>query len=77
MTPASAADLSGAILGPGQGALKRFGGGYARKGLDDRGPGVSALADALLTASRQRVLALPFGRPNREFFVTETIALAG
>ena len=43
----------------------------------DRGPGVSALADALFTASRQRVLALLFGQPDREFFVTEIIALAG
>lgn len=43
----------------------------------DDGPGVSALADALFTSSQQRVLALLFGQPEREFFVTEIIALAG
>ncbi len=36
----------------------------------------SALADALFTTSQQRVLALLFGQPDREFFVTEIIALA-
>ena len=41
------------------------------------GPGVSALADALFTSSQQRVLALLFGQPDRAFFVTEIIALAG
>ena len=41
------------------------------------GPGGSALADALFTSSQQRVLALLFGQPDREFFVTEIIALAG
>ncbi len=35
-----------------------------------------ALADALFTSSQQRVLALLFGQPDREFFVTEIIALA-
>ena len=40
-------------------------------------PGVSALADALFTSTQQRVLALLFGQPDREFFVTEIIALAG
>lgn len=39
--------------------------------------GVSALADALFTATQQRVLALLFGQPDRDFFVTEIIALAG
>lgn len=39
--------------------------------------GVSALADALFTSTQQRVLALLFGQPDREFFVTEIIALAG
>ncbi len=37
----------------------------------------SALADALFTTSQQKVLALLFGQPNREFFVTEIIRLAG
>lgn len=41
------------------------------------GSGDSALADALFTSSQQRVLALLFGQPDREFFVTEIIALAG
>lgn len=39
--------------------------------------GGSALADALFTSTQQRVLALLFGQPDREFFVTEIIALAG
>ena len=37
----------------------------------------SALADALFTSTQQRVLALLFGQPGREFYVTEIIALAG
>lgn len=37
----------------------------------------SALADALFTSTQQRVLALLFGQPDREYFVTEIIALAG
>ena len=41
------------------------------------GPDVSGLADALFTSTQQRVLALLFGQPDREFFVTEIIALAG
>ena len=40
-------------------------------------PGASALADALFTSTQQRVLALLFGQPEREFFVTEIIDLAG
>ena len=40
-------------------------------------PGASALADALFTSTQQRVLALLFGQPDREFFVTEIIDLAG
>ena len=40
-------------------------------------PGGSALADALFTSTQQRVLALLFGQPDREFFVTEIIDLAG
>ena len=40
-------------------------------------PGSSALADALFTSTQQRVLALLFGQPDREFFVTEIIGLAG
>ena len=37
----------------------------------------SALADALFTSSQQEVFALLFGQPDREFYVTEIIALAG
>ncbi len=37
----------------------------------------STLADALFTSTQQRVLALLFGQPDREFYVTEIIALAG
>ncbi|GMQ74849.1 MAG: hypothetical protein BMS9Abin01_0089 [Gammaproteobacteria bacterium] len=37
----------------------------------------SALADALFTSTQQRVLALLFGQPNRSFFVTELMSLAG
>lgn len=36
----------------------------------------SALADALFSRSQQRVLSLLFGQPDREFFVSEIIALA-
>ena len=47
----------------------------ARSGTGDRG--VSALADALFTSTQQRVLALLFGQPRRDFFVTEIIDLVG
>ena len=40
-------------------------------------PGTSFLADALFTSTQQRVLGLLFGQPDRGFFVTEIIALAG
>ena len=36
----------------------------------------STLAEALFTATQQRVLALLFGQPDRSFFVTEIIGLA-
>ena len=36
----------------------------------------SPLADALFTSTKQRVLALLFGQPNRSFFVTELMSLA-
>jgi predicted nucleotidyltransferase len=35
------------------------------------------LASALFTATQQRVLGLLFGQPDRSFFATELIALAG
>ena len=36
-----------------------------------------SLADALFTATQQRVFSLLFGQPERSFFVTEIIDLAG
>ena len=38
--------------------------------------GVQSLADALFTATQQRLLGLLFGQPERSFFVTELIDLA-
>ena len=35
------------------------------------------VADALFTSTRQKVLAILFGQPNRSFFATELISLAG
>jgi predicted nucleotidyltransferase len=37
----------------------------------------TSLADALFTKTQQRVLALLFGQPQRSFFATEVIGLAG
>ena len=37
----------------------------------------SGIADALFTTTQQRVLGLLFGQPDRSFFATELIALAG
>ena len=45
--------------------------------VPNMGRSSSTLAGALFTATQQRVLALLFGQPDREFFVTEIIALAG
>lgn len=39
--------------------------------------GVISLADALFTSTQQRVLAYLFGQPERSFYATELIALAG
>jgi predicted nucleotidyltransferase len=39
-------------------------------------PSGTNLADALFTATQQRVLALLFGQPDRSFFATELISLA-
>ena len=39
-------------------------------------PEATSLADALFTATQQRVLALLFGQPERSFFATELISLA-
>ena len=40
-------------------------------------PVKSGLADALFTSTQQRVLGLLFGQPDRSFYATEIIALAG
>ena len=40
-------------------------------------PTRASLADALFSGTRQRVLGLLFGQPERSFFATELIALAG
>lgn len=37
----------------------------------------TGMADALFTTTQQRVLGLLFGQPDRSFFATELIALAG
>lgn len=37
----------------------------------------STIADALFGATQQRVLGLLFGQPNRSFFATELMSLAG
>ncbi len=37
----------------------------------------SSVADALFTTTQQRVLGLLFGQPDRSFFATEIISLAG
>jgi predicted nucleotidyltransferase len=39
-------------------------------------PEGTSLADALFTATQQRVLALLFGQPDRSYFATELIGLA-
>lgn len=40
-------------------------------------PPRASMADALFSGTRQRVLGLLFGQPQRSFFATELIALAG
>lgn len=40
-------------------------------------PGRTSLADALFSMTRQRMLAYLFGQPERSFFATELIRLAG
>lgn len=41
------------------------------------GPARTSVADALFTATQQRVLSLLFGQPERSFFTKELIDLAG
>lgn len=45
--------------------------------LDRKLPAHASVADALFTATQQRVLALLFGQPDRSFFTKELIDLAG
>ena len=40
-------------------------------------PSTSGLADALFSTTRQKVLAYLFGHPDRSFYASEMIALAG
>lgn len=40
-------------------------------------PAATSLADALFTSTQQRVLAYLFGQPERSFYATELIGLAG
>ncbi len=40
-------------------------------------PAPTSLADALFTATQQRVLALLFGEPDRSFYTSELIARIG
>lgn len=40
-------------------------------------PGAGGLADALFSATQQRVLGLLFGQPDRSFYATELIGLTG
>jgi predicted nucleotidyltransferase len=49
--------------------------GHRATHLDD--PARLSVADALFTATQQRVLALLFGQPERSFFTKELIGLAG
>ncbi len=45
--------------------------------FSDQPPAPSGLAGALFTGTQQRVLGLLFGQPDRSFYATEIIALAG
>ena len=48
----------------------------SKKPRPDIVPSSTSLADALFTATQQRVLGLLFGQPDRSFFASELIALA-
>lgn len=51
-----------------------------KMGINPASPVVTAsasLADALFSGTQQRVLGLLFGQPDRSFYATELIALAG
>ena len=46
-----------------------------RRAAADRGDVPTSIADALLTTTQQRVLALLFGQPSRSFYSSELIEL--
>ncbi len=48
-----------------------------RKSISSPAPSRTSLADALFSTTQQRVLAYLFGQPERSFFATELIGLAG
>lgn len=48
-----------------------------RKATVKRAQRQSSLADALFSTTQQRLLGLLFGQPDRSFYATELIALAG
>ena len=47
-----------------------------RRARTDRQPVANSLADALFTATQQRIFTLLFGQPERSFFLGELIGLA-
>ena len=49
----------------------------ALSSLGSKATGRASLADALFTATQQRVLGLLFGQPERSFYANELIALTG
>jgi predicted nucleotidyltransferase len=51
--------------------------GKSSKSKHSRAAPTSGLGNALFTATQQRVLGLLFGQPERSFFATELISLAG
>jgi predicted nucleotidyltransferase len=51
--------------------------GTKAKTRDSKAPRRTSLADALFSTTQQRVLAYLFGQPERSFFATELIRLAG
>ncbi|MES2603640.1 MAG: transcriptional regulator [Pseudomonadota bacterium] len=51
--------------------------GIKRTNTESPPPHRTSLSDALFTRTQQKVLGLLFGQPNRSFFATELIALAG
>ena len=48
-----------------------------RRSIDQANAPNASLADALFTGTQQRLFGLLFGQPERSFFVTEIIDLAG